>query len=186
MCRPIWAVPILAAIEKLRATWGVALRAVPTTARLSNEDTLGSPITSNGRRVALHERKLILDKESVVLWYYPELKIVHHRMLQAPDSASFRELLTSGAELLERFRAVKWLSDDRANTVLREPDTDWADREWLPRVVRSGFKYWAIVLPTAAIGKLNMRRLASEHSRRGITSSVFEAPEDAFDWLKNK
>jgi hypothetical protein len=33
---------------------------------------------------------------------------------------------------------------------------EWADTVWLPRVLRAGFKFWAIVLPKAAIGKLNM------------------------------
>ncbi len=39
--------------------------------------------------------------------------------------------------------------------------------EWLPRVLGAGFKYWAIVLPAGAIGKLNMRRLASQHASHG-------------------
>lgn len=31
-------------------------------------------------------------------------------------------------------------------------DEEWSDVTWLPRVLRGGFKYWAIVLPSAAIG----------------------------------
>jgi hypothetical protein len=105
-------------------------------------------------------------------------------MVTSPTSEVFRELLSEGAYVVERFRARKWLSDDRGNTVLRDYDEQWADQEWLPRVLRSGFKYWAIVLPTAAVGKLNMRRLAASHARRGVTSSVETTPEPAFEWLK--
>jgi hypothetical protein len=132
------------------------------------------------------ERRAILARECVRLWYYPELGIVHHQMVRTPPSEEFRELLTSGAELLERHHARKWLSDDRGNIVLRDYDEEWSQREWLPRVVTAGFKYWAIVLPEAAIGKLNMRRLASDHARRGIESRFEATPEEAFRWLRAK
>lgn len=145
---------------------------------------MGMPQESQFELGRLHNGDLILDNEYVTLWYYPELKIVHHRMHQMPDSTAFRELLSAGANVVERHRAPKWLSDDRNNTLLREQDEEWADQEWLPRVVNGGFKYWAIVLPTAAIGKLNMRRLAAQHAAHGITSAVLGTPEAAFSWLK--
>ncbi|HWA78196.1 MAG TPA: hypothetical protein VG937_37930 [Polyangiaceae bacterium] len=133
---------------------------------------------------SIYDRRVILQNDAITLWYYPELKIVHHQMVQAPASEEFRELLDKGAELLERFGAIKWLSDDRGNTLLRPQDEEWADSVWLPRVLRAGFKFWAIVLPMAAIGKLNMQRLATQHTRRGIVSRIESMPYPAFEWLK--
>ena len=132
----------------------------------------------------IYERQLILENEHVTLWYYPALKIVHHQMVQAPSSEEFRQLLTEGTDTLERFGAIKWLSDDRGNTLLKPQDEEWAQREWLPRVLRAGFKFWAIVLPNAAIGKLNMQRLATLHAQFGIVSRVETTPYPAFEWLK--
>lgn len=145
---------------------------------------MGFPEEKHYRLAPFNERQLILENEFVALWYYPELKIVHHRMMKTPTSEAFRELLSEGANLVQRFHAPKWLSDDRGNTVLRDYDEAWSDEVWLPRVLQGGFKFWAIVLPTAAIGKLNMRRLAADHARRGIISSVERDPESAFNWLK--
>jgi len=147
---------------------------------------VGLPEKKGYRFASLNPRQVILETDSVVLWYYSELKIIHHEMLKMPDSETFRELLTQGANLVERHRATKWLSDDRGNTVLRDHDETWSEREWLPRVVRGGFKYWAIVLPKAAIGKLNMRRLAADHARRGVESFIVDTPEAAFRWLQSK
>lgn len=130
------------------------------------------------------ERQLILQNSFVSLWYYPKFKIVHHQMLQAPSSEIFRELLTEGASLVERHRVPKWLSDDRGNTLLRPDDEEWSAKEWMPRVLRGGFKYWAVVLPEAAIGQLNMRRLAAHHKQHGIISCVESSPLRALDWLK--
>lgn len=132
----------------------------------------------------VYERQELIVTESVALCYYPELGIVHHQMLQMPDSATFRLLLTRGAEAVERHQAGKWLSDDRGNTFVRDVDAKWASTVWLPRVQAGGFRYWAIVLPEAAVGKLNMRRLTAEHARRGITSRIENTPEAAFRWLK--
>ncbi|MGC4089512.1 MAG: hypothetical protein QM756_16800 [Polyangiaceae bacterium] len=130
------------------------------------------------------ERRLILENNHLLLWYYPELKIVHHEMVQAPTSEEFRALLSKGADVLERNGAIKWMSDDRGNTMLRPDDEQWADSEWLPRVLRAKFKFWAIVLPVAAIGKLNMQRIATQHARRGIVSRIETMPNPAFEWLK--
>jgi hypothetical protein len=132
----------------------------------------------------IHERQPLLENDHLVLWYYPELKIVHHEMIATPASSEFRELLCKGAETLERFGAIKWMSDDRGNTLLRPDDEEWADSEWLPRVLKAGFKFWAIVLPAGAIGKLNMRRLAAQHASRGIVSRIESLPRPAFEWLK--
>jgi hypothetical protein len=132
----------------------------------------------------IHERDLLLQNDHIALWYYPELKIVHHEMVATPCSEEFRELLSRGADALERFGAIKWMSDDRGNTLLRPNDEEWADSEWLPRVLGAGFKYWAIVLPAAAIGKLNMRRLAHQHASHGIVSRIEAMPRPAFEWLR--
>lgn len=130
------------------------------------------------------DREVVLQNEHVTLWYYPELKIVHHQMMHSPPAETFRELLSEGAGLVERFRVSKWLSDDRGNTLLRPDEEKWANQVWLPRVLRGGFRYWAIVLPEAAIGKLNMRRLAAQHEQYGIVSHIASQPGKAFDWLK--
>jgi hypothetical protein len=135
-------------------------------------------------RESFHERQLIVQNEHITLWYYPELKIIHHQMMEPPTSQEFRELLQKGAETLERFRATKWMSDDRGNTLLKPDDEAWAQKEWLPRVLRAGFKFWAIVLPAAAIGKLNMQRLANDHLRYGISTRIEAMPGPAFEWLK--
>ncbi len=132
----------------------------------------------------LLERDTILQSDRIMLWHYPRLKMLHHQMLQPPSSAEFRELLAAGADIVDGYSTSKWLSDDRGNTVLREEDELWADTVWLPRVLKAGFKYWAIVLPAAAIGQLNMRRLAAQHARRGIISRIEAEPFAAFEWLK--
>lgn len=147
---------------------------------------MGSSKRRNDSPAPLEERQLVLERENVLLWYYPELQIVHHQMVRPPPSEEFRELLLEGTKLVERHGASKWLSDDRGNVVLRDYDERWSRYEWLPRVVAAGLEYWAIVLPEAAVGKLNMRRLASNPASRGLESRVELTLEAAFRWLRSK
>lgn len=132
----------------------------------------------------LYSGDLIFENDAVCLWHHPREGIVHHEMKTVPTSEQFRELLTRGADLLEHYGARKWLSDDRNNTVVREPDSDWAETVWFPRAVRAGFKYWGIVLPKAAIGKLNMRRFATQYAEFGVDVTAVSDPREAYQWLK--
>jgi hypothetical protein len=124
--------------------------------------------------------------DDLSLWYHPKHAIVHHQLHRVPSSEIFREMLSRGAELLEINKAKKWLSDDRNNTLVRPADAEWGDINWAPRVIRAGFTYWGIVLPGAAIGKLNMQRFAKEYRQRGVTVHVVDNPEAAFTWLKQQ
>jgi hypothetical protein len=127
----------------------------------------------------------LMQNEHVTLWYHPEDRIVHHRFEKNADSASHRAMLLKGAECLEERHAGKWLSDDRNHVVVREEDAVWGQQVWTPRVIRAGFRFWAIVLPVAAIGKLNLKRLAEEHAKLGVTVKTFTDTDAAFAWLRS-
>jgi len=119
------------------------------------------------------------------LWYHPQIKLVHHCMHQPMSSPEFRKMLVRGAELLVSHRATKWLSDDRTHRVLSPEDSEWGVNVWFPRARASGFRHWGIVMPVAAIGKLNSNRFAHEYAQQGVEVRVADNPEELFDWLSS-
>ncbi len=127
----------------------------------------------------------VMQNEYVTVWFHPDGKIVHHRLEKYPDSATFRAMLTKGAECMEFHHAHKWLSDDRKHIVVRDADAEWGAKVWTPRVMRAGFKYWGIVVPSAAIGQLNLARLAEEYRRLGVVVQTFSDVESALKWLRS-
>jgi hypothetical protein len=127
----------------------------------------------------------IIDEEKRSLFYHPGSEVVHHKMRNGVVGSDFRDLLSRGADWLEKNGARKWLSDDRDNTIVAPEDYEWGDTHWAPRVIRAGFKYWAIVVPASAVGSLQMRRFATEYRERGVTVSVFDNPEAALVWLES-
>jgi hypothetical protein len=129
---------------------------------------------------------VVLDNESITLWYHPEKKIVHHEMHKFTFGKAFQDALTEGVELLKQNKAQKWLSDDRMNPVLTKEDTDWAVSQWFPQTVKAGWKYWAIVQPKQIIGKINMEKFAQQYAEHGIVAKMFSDPSEAMKWLESQ
>src|SRR5664279_1202058 len=94
----------------------------------------------------------ILENEFVSMWYYPDKRILHHQFHKHIWGDMFRETLDKGLEVFARDGGNKWLSDDRENCALSAADTEWAINNWFPRVLKAGWKFWAIVLPKHVIG----------------------------------
>jgi len=129
--------------------------------------------------------KTLVQTENVTLQYHTDGRIVHHVIHKPTQGKEFRDLLTTGAELFERQKAVKWLSDDRGNGALHPDDSDWAMGVWSARVVKAGWKYWAVVMPKAALGKMNMKRFINLYRDFGVEVRIFEDDAPALEWLKN-
>lgn len=128
----------------------------------------------------------VIDDEFVSLWYHAEDKVVHHKIKSFLPRGVFEKLLTSGAELVEKYGAEKWLSDDRSNIVVTPEDMKWADEVWHPRMRKTGFKYWAIVVPSMTVGELQLRSVRKKRRSQGLTVEMFETVEEAMAWLKSR
>lgn len=133
------------------------------------------------------EKMHIIDKDYMDLWYHPESKIVHHKMKKILPDGAHKELLSTGADYMEKYGAIKWLSDDSDMVIVKEEGYRWADKEWVPRVLKAGFKYWAIVKPgDSIVGNVQIGRFVKEYQERGVIVEVFETVEAAMAWLESK
>jgi hypothetical protein len=129
---------------------------------------------------------IIVDNEYVTLWYHPEHKVIHHQFHKFTYGEPLREAFTEGAKLMEKYGAKKWLSDDRKNSALTKEDMEWADTVWRPRVIKAGYKYWAIVLPEKIVGQMNLKQIIKQkYANLGITVELFNGPDEAMQWLKS-
>lgn len=127
--------------------------------------------------------EIVIDTPAARLLYHPGPKIVHHEFRRFVHGADLRNVLERGAEILQRRRARSWLSDDRGNGPLKPADAEWAQTEWFPRVRDAGWRYWAVVMPEGAVGKMNMRRWIETYAALGIVARPFDDPDVAMQWL---
>lgn len=90
--------------------------------------------------------------------------------------------LTSGLEAIRKNKAVKWLSDDRAfEKPYPAEDAKWLNKHWLPGMLSSGWKYWAVVESE----KFPMGNALSFYENQGLTIRIFHKVEDAEGWLRS-
>jgi hypothetical protein len=92
----------------------------------------------------------------------------------------------TGTEGMRKYKATKWLSDDRNNPVLAQSDLDWGQRIWFPATLQAGWKYWAIVQPKAALANMIMHDLEKQYSQYGVETKFFDDPDTAMQWLESK
>lgn len=127
--------------------------------------------------------RVVLDNEYATLWYHDDTKVVHHKVKKFIHGDGLRTLLMKGYDTLKAKSAKKWLSDDALNGPLLKEDEAWAKADWFPKVVKAGWKFWAIVLPAQVIGQMNMKRFIDDYAKAGITANVFSDPDKALAWL---
>jgi hypothetical protein len=136
-----------------------------------------------GRPRGYMNKVLIVEKPIVVVWVYPELRLIHHVMKAFCHGVEWRDVLMKCVDTMKSYKATKWLSDDRANGAVMREDQEWADREWFPKVRAAGWKHWAIVQPEKVIGQINMGRLTQKYLELGINARMFSDPDEAMTWI---
>jgi hypothetical protein len=55
---------------------------------------------------------------------------------------------------------------------------------WSPRVLKAGWKQWAVVLPQKVLGQMNMQRFIDMYKERGLEVRAFTDPAPALAWLE--
>jgi hypothetical protein len=130
------------------------------------------------------DKEVVFDNECITTWYYHQKKIVHHEFHKFAHGKTLQDGLSKGAAILEKNKAQKWLSDDRKISVIGIDDTKWTATVWRPRVIKAGWKYWALVLPEKAVGQMVMKRIIKEYAETGVTVEIFSDPYKAMKWLE--
>jgi hypothetical protein len=129
------------------------------------------------------KRETLIENDAVSLWYYPDLKIIHHKFHKFIMGDKFKEAMLKGAEYFEKYKCTKWLSDDRNSSALRRGDVEWGYESWQPKVFKAGWKYWAVVMPDLMAGKLTMRSIIDYYKERNVIVEIFDDIDLALKWL---
>lgn len=128
----------------------------------------------------------VLDNEFATLLCYPSKRLIHHEFHKFCSGDDFRNVMNKGAEAFETHKCTKWLSDDRKVGLIPPEDVEWGRCDWTPRVIKAGWKYFAMVLPEKVIGQMYHTSIVEEFSKMGIEAQIFRTPEEGMDWLNSK
>jgi len=128
-------------------------------------------------------REVVFESEHMSVWCHPEQHLIYHQMHKYCLGEVFRAGMMAGTQAMQRHRAISWLSDDRLNGPLPDEDEQWAGALWFQQTKAAGWKYWAMVLPERAVGKLNVKRYIELSRKGGIEAQSFVTPAPALEWL---
>lgn len=131
-------------------------------------------------------RETIITTARMSLYYHPIEKVIHHEMHSYPGLDTLEQILMGGLELMKQHKAVKWLSDDRKGGAVPKSHHEWGDAVWSPQAVKAGWRYWALLPPSDALGTANMKRLVKVYAKRGVTVEMFTEYDEAMDWLRHQ
>lgn len=117
-----------------------------------------------------------------VEWFEKE-KVVFKRFSGFIYGEELYSAFNSGYEQLKKAKGNKWLSDNRGLPVYKQEDITWINEDWFLRMLKAGWKYWALVEPEAVLGQMVMKKFTF-YTEHGITLQVFNSIEDGLAWLK--
>ncbi len=128
-----------------------------------------------------------LSNDYFDLLFHEDEKIVHHIYKTPMDSDHLQELLSAGTDLMEEHGATKWLSDNRllVNAFSNEA-AEWVNNVWLPRTIKAGWKYWAMVVPQSLIGQADHVKYVESFYNTGVWVTVYSDVEPAMKWIKER
>jgi hypothetical protein len=132
------------------------------------------------------DKEVVLENEYITVWYHNSTKIVHHQIHKFIEGNELQIAFDAGAAVLEKNEAKKWLSDDRKLPVMKPEDLQWTSTVWRPRVIKAGWKYWAIIHSEKSVGKMVMNKIIKAYADLGVTLQIFTDPDEALKWLESQ
>ena len=128
-------------------------------------------------------RTTVFESDSMPIHYYPDKKILIQETLKFTTTEERRKALGEGLNIIERDHVTKWLTNNKSGSAIPQEDVDWGINEWFPKATKAGLKYWAVILPEKAVGKLSGKKMVDALVERGVTVKTFETEVDAINWL---
>lgn len=130
------------------------------------------------------EPKVILENDWGIIRYVEDGNYIHHTIYQDVNGEDVRSFLGTGLEALIEYGASKWLSDDRKNGPVEPGDVEWSNTVWGPKAAAAGWKYWALVVPEAVVGRASMIDVVDAYFHMGVRVQTFSDVDAAAAWLR--
>lgn len=101
------------------------------------------------------------------------------------NSQNYRNALDKALDIAKENGITKWLTDARKVKVISLSDQEWVISDWVPRAVKCGYKYQAMIVPEDAFGKMSSDELVSEVEGKSIVAKNFTDKSNALTWLNS-
>ena len=91
--------------------------------------------------------------------------------------------LEAGLRALTEHQGSRWLVDGREMKAVKQPDQDWIDQDWFPRVLAAGLRRMAVVEAKRTLAKMNVEDFLGRVPATKLDVGYFATVEAATEWL---
>jgi hypothetical protein len=99
------------------------------------------------------------------------------------NTAEFAELLEAELVPLTKHHCTRILADCRRQKFLNPAPKDRTNKDWLPRALAAGLKFFAVVVPSSVLANLNLKTSLDKVPATALQVAYFATTEEARDWL---
>ncbi|MEO1286902.1 MAG: hypothetical protein AAFV93_03980 [Chloroflexota bacterium] len=128
---------------------------------------------------------VIVTDENMHLEYLEDSAIYLERFKTELELDLMRKALPIAREEIDKHQFTRWITDARAISGMSPEAAQWILTEWLPNMQDTTWRYWALVVPEALVGRMQMMQFMQAVSDLGIQIRTFTTMEDAQDWVTN-
>ena len=134
----------------------------------------------------MHSVHMIVDTPTVTLAWDDHLKCMKIGWSgEYMSGEDYRAILMRLLDVLEVKGGSRMLFDMRNMPVMSPEDQAWVQSEWMPKSLKAGLKYSAVVMPQRALSRLTLRHIAKDASEIERQRAYFETLDEAAAWLKS-
>ena len=100
-------------------------------------------------------------------------------------SAQLRAAYNNFLKLVQDCGVNKGLSDNRGMTMLSLEDQEWINKDFLPRLLKTGFKYSAVIVPASHFARIGVENVVQNIQQDEIQVRYFPTVDKAKEWLRS-
>ncbi|RDC66163.1 STAS/SEC14 domain-containing protein [Adhaeribacter pallidiroseus] len=121
----------------------------------------------------------------VTIAYEPEWELGTAQWQGFLSSAEFRKAVTQCLQLIEEYKPLRWLGDNRKMKVIRQADQDWFAVNALPRLQASTIRRHATVVSEDIFNKMAVEQIIRRvENPEALFLKEFNSKQLALAWLK--
>lgn len=119
---------------------------------------------------------------AVVTWD-PACRAAHIEWQGWADPTEFAAANDAVIVALTEHRSSRALGDLRKMKAIQQSNQDWAQQEWLPRVLAAGLTRMALVIAESGLAMMNVESILSRVPGTKLDVGYFATIEEARAWL---
>ncbi|MES2765469.1 MAG: hypothetical protein V4642_06365 [Bacteroidota bacterium] len=116
--------------------------------------------------------------------YDPELQCVITVWHGYASSNQFRAICERALDLVKKHEVKKGISDNRGMKNIAVADQEWVMKDYLPRVLATGYHTSATIVPTDHYAQMTLKELSSKIDDSIVQQKFFKTMNEARTWIK--